>query len=244
MNCREVMQLPELADVMILRAGAEGLEHNIRWIYFADCLQCIRSEYHMEDYIHGGEFVVLTNPELTGDSVALRELVDRMRTFDIAAVGINEGQISQEMAEYCNRYSLPLFELPEKYALVDFSQIICQQLVLEQQRQMSSKGDLYNLISKVSDENALEEFVEAHIGNLMRADQVRDSSLCDTLRQYLEHNANAKETAEAMFLHRNTLNYRLAKIKEIQGVDLDKLEDLVDLRLAFAIAEYQSNIKL
>ncbi len=237
------MKLPQLAEVLILRAGEAGLDHNIRWIYFADCLQCVKSEYHMEDYIHGSEFVVLTNPELTEDAVALRALVDKMRVFDIAALGINEGQISQSMIDYCNRQALPLFELPEKYALVDLSQIVCQQLVLEEQRHIVDKGDLNNLISKITDDQALDDFVEAHLGTLLKADQLRDSSLCVTLRQYLKHNCNAKETAEAMFLHRNTLNYRLGKIKEILGQDLDDLETCLNLRLSFTILDLQGRNK-
>ena len=41
MNCHEMMQMPELQGVMNLRAGEKGLDNSIRWIYFADCLQCI-----------------------------------------------------------------------------------------------------------------------------------------------------------------------------------------------------------
>ena len=31
-----------------LKAGENGLEQSVRWIYFADCLQCIKSEYRIE----------------------------------------------------------------------------------------------------------------------------------------------------------------------------------------------------
>jgi hypothetical protein len=58
--------------------------HPIRWIYFADCLQCVKSEYRMESYIHGSEFVVLTNRDLTDDSLKLKELIAKMQEYDIA----------------------------------------------------------------------------------------------------------------------------------------------------------------
>lgn len=241
MNCREMMKLSELENVLILRAGENGLDKKIRWIYFADCLQCVKSQYRMEDYIRGGEFVVLTNPNLTADTKTLVKLVEKMLAFNIAALGINEGQISQDMVDFCNKENLPLFELPEKFALVDLSQIVCQQLVLEEQRNIKDNSGLFTLISKITDDNVMDDFVEANIGKLISADKVRDSSLCDTLKQYLNHNCNAKETAEAMFLHRNTLNYRLSKIKEILEVDLDKLDVCVNLKLAFTILEYQDN---
>lgn len=103
MNCHEMMQMPELLGVMNLRAGKKGLDKSIRWIYFADCLQCIRSEFRMDDYIHGAEFVVLTNPSVTEDSEKLLDLVQNMIRQGISALGINEGQISDELIKYCEK---------------------------------------------------------------------------------------------------------------------------------------------
>ena len=45
MNCKDMMQIPELTEVLKLKAGKNGLEQSVRWIYFADCLQCVKSEY-------------------------------------------------------------------------------------------------------------------------------------------------------------------------------------------------------
>lgn len=132
MNCKDMMRIPELENVLKLKAGERGLEHLVRWIYFADCLQCIKSEYKMENYIHGGEFVILTNRSVTDDSEKLMAMIGQMYEHGIAALGINEGQISDKLTEYCEEKSLPLFELPEKYPLIDFSQIMCRRLVLEE----------------------------------------------------------------------------------------------------------------
>ena len=53
MNCKDMMQIPELTEVLKLKAGKNGLQQSVRWIYFADCLQCVKSEYKIENYIHG-----------------------------------------------------------------------------------------------------------------------------------------------------------------------------------------------
>ena len=132
MNCKDMMQIPELTEVLKLKAGKNGLEQSVRWIYFADCLQCVKSEYKIENYIHGDEFVVLTNPSVTDDSRKLMEMIRQMYGHGITALGINEGQISEELMQYCEEKALPLFELPEKYPLIDLSQIICRRLVLEE----------------------------------------------------------------------------------------------------------------
>ena len=43
-----MMQIPELTEVLKLKAGENGLEQSVRWGYFADCLQCVKSEYRIE----------------------------------------------------------------------------------------------------------------------------------------------------------------------------------------------------
>ena len=57
-------------------------------------------------------------------------------------------------------------------------------------------------------------------------------SLLETLFSYLEMNGNVSQTAEKLFIHRNTLQYRFRKIKEITGFDIYHIDDLVQLRLA------------
>ena len=132
MNCEDMINIPELKNVLNLKAGFDGIKNTIRWIYFADCLQCVKNEYRVEDYIHGGEFVVLTNRDVTENKERIMGLITDMVKHGIAALGINEGQILPELASYCDKENLPLFELPEKFPLVDLSQILCKRLVLEE----------------------------------------------------------------------------------------------------------------
>ncbi len=47
------------------------------------------------------------------------------------------------------------------------------------------------------------------------------TKLLDTLEAFLAHGGNVSETAAALYLHRNTLSYRLRRISEIAGLDLD-----------------------
>ena len=353
----------------------------------------------LNNYIHGGEFVVLTNPSVTDDSRKLLELIRQMYEHGITALGINEGQISGELMRYCEEKKLPLFELSEKYPLIDLSQIICRKLVLEEndrnaaeqlfssildaehlsreqvmaqarylnidlegsffvaeiaftskkaesgwededflaagrnvkrmiraefssfikqdililpqagsilalipdreetescieeffsrivdraQREYGMdlrigvgnskayldevkksrneasaalraaevsglKGQIffyrdqgiYTLISHVDDSRILDAYVDEKIGKLLQADELNDGNLHETLENYLNCSCNAKKTAEEMFLHRNTLNYRLKKIREILGCDLENLDTCLELKLAFLIWRYR-----
>jgi sugar diacid utilization regulator len=66
----------------------------------------------------------------------------------------------------------------------------------------------------------LRAFVEATLGPLIRYDAGSPAPVMPTLRVFVEHGGRLRETAAAMYVHRNTLAYRLEKVEEILGVDL------------------------
>ena len=105
MNCKDMMQIPELTEVLKLKAGENGLQKSVRWIYFADCLQCVKSEYRIENYIHGGEFVVLTNPSVTDDSRKLvLEEKDRNAAEQLFSSILDAEHLSRERVMAQARY--------------------------------------------------------------------------------------------------------------------------------------------
>ena len=58
------------------------------------------------------------------------------------------------------------------------------------------------------------------------------TSLIETMDCYFANNGNVAETAQALFLHRNTLQYRFNQIKELTGFDIRRIDDMILLRLA------------
>lgn len=63
--------------------------------------------------------------------------------------------------------------------------------------------------------------------------------LLETLDCYVRCNCSAKKAAEPLFLHVNTLHYRLKKIEAILGRDLSQAEDLFDVMLALKLHWFQ-----
>ncbi len=61
------------------------------------------------------------------------------------------------------------------------------------------------------------------------------------METYLEHNCNANAAAEALFIHRNTMRYRMDKIKRILDDDISDMSVSLELKLAFAIKRYRDN---
>ena len=56
-----------------------------------------------------------------------------------------------------------------------------------------------------------------------------------TIERFLENNLNISETARQMYIHRNTLVYRLERVQKMTGLDVRRFEDAMKLRLALMI---------
>lgn len=404
MNCEDLMNLKQIKSGLKLIAGEKGLYHNIRWIYFADCIQCLDDNYDVGELIYGEELVVITNFSLTENDAKVMELIDNMKGKNIAAFVINEGQISDTIKAYCDQISLPLFELSLDFHLIDFSQIICRILVQEEnymnskehllasilysenidrnqilgqanylevslsgaqrvavfrivddeanriketekeQEWMESRNriigviqrsfkeynfsnllmysqmdtvtvifpseahssnelvtifesiitkvkklygiclkvgigtayeyidefrlsyqeakktlslskvwsktkdiffyedmGIYSLLMQITNGKFMDDYVENKLGKLIEADMLQEGNLCDTLEAYLENGCNANATAEYLYIHRNTMRYRMDKIRNILDDDINDLDSALELKLAFAIKKYRKN---
>ena len=75
------------------------------------------------------------------------------------------------------------------------------------------------LLSQLSRSKDLAPFQDL-VEPLVRYDRERGSDLVRTLRVYFACGANASEAADKLFLHRNSMIYRLARIEKLTGADL------------------------
>ena len=71
-----------------------------------------------------------------------------------------------------------------------------------------------------------------------------DASLYKTLESYaIDYNMNVAKTSESLFLHRNSVQYRLNKIKELIGNDKFEFPAINQLMIAMAIKRIRMNDK-
>ncbi len=64
-----------------------------------------------------------------------------------------------------------------------------------------------------------------------------DENLTKTLRAYFDANLNLTQAAKSLHVHRNTLIYRLGKIKDLVGLDPETFEDAVQLKMALTLLD-------
>jgi len=92
---------------------------------------------------------------------------------------------------------------------------------------------LTGLLAAVTDER-LVDYSRRHLGPLVEHDAARKGSLVATLRAYLE-TGEQQEAAQRLRVHPNTLRYRLDRIREISGVDLEDPEVRLNLAVALRV---------
>lgn len=88
-------------------------------------------------------------------------------------------------------------------------------------------GDL--VVSMSDDTKALA--VSRALGELVRGRQ--NENLLETLTALFQNNMNLQKTADALFIHRGTLRYRIQRISEVTGYDPRDVDGLTALRLAY-----------
>ena len=67
-----------------------------------------------------------------------------------------------------------------------------------------------------------------------------DEETLTTINKFFENNLNVSETARKLFVHRNTLVYRLEKIKKLTGLDLREFDDAITFKVALMVKKYLS----
>jgi carbohydrate diacid regulator len=92
----------------------------------------------------------------------------------------------------------------------------------------------YLLIDSLPDE-AIEEFMKKYMQIKQNLNALLDPALKETLLKFFECDLNVSRTAREMYIHRNTLIYRLDKIYSLTGRDPRIFSDAVDLKIGLLI---------
>ena len=65
-----------------------------------------------------------------------------------------------------------------------------------------------------------------------------DQETLFTIQSFFENNLNVSETSRQLYIHRNTLVYRLDKLQKSTGLDLRVFEDAITFKIALMVVKY------
>lgn len=102
---------------------------------------------------------------------------------------------------------------------------------------------IYRMLLQFAESRNPNEFFCEALERLLDYDQQADKELVKTLRAFLECNGNLTETSDRLFIHRNTLKYRLERIRDITQIDLDDSENRLMLHLGLKMNQIVATLK-
>lgn len=91
----------------------------------------------------------------------------------------------------------------------------------------------------------LRKFTKDYLAKLIEYDKGNSTDWLDTLGIYLEEGGSIKKASERLFIHPNTMSYRIKRIREILDIDLQDKDVQLNLSAAYKICKYilQGEIK-
>lgn len=91
------------------------------------------------------------------------------------------------------------------------------------------------MLRHFSEKEDISRFIHPAVLRLRQYDDEFNTKLLTTVQEYTEQSGSIKKTAETLFMHRNSVIYRLRKAEEICGLSLDDPDTQFALRVSFCI---------
>lgn len=91
---------------------------------------------------------------------------------------------------------------------------------------------VYRILSRISDFDELERFRDEKLGPLLAYDRRNGTNLLNTLNAIIEASGNLRQASEDLFIHYNTLRYRLERIEQLSGIKVDSWRVMIEVALA------------
>jgi purine catabolism regulator len=181
-------------------------------------------------HIYGNQYIVvfqaLKSPEDMESANQLgRRLLEQVATEfpGVAVLGGVSGP-ARSLTDWPAAYqeALQAMQLGQRLKLVN--QIV----------EFNSLG-IYKLLYDLEEDPAVRRFTDEIIGPLVRYDEENRGSLVKTVEAYFAHHGNISQTAESLFVHRNTLLYRMERIQELTHLELEQSNMRLALHLALKL---------
>ena len=128
-----------------------------------------------------------------------------------------------------------LADWPDAYHQALQAMQLGQRLKLTNQLVEFTSLGIYRLLYGLENQPDVRQFAEGILRPLAEYDQQNRGSLVKTVEAYFNHHGNISQTAESLFVHRNTLLYRMERIQELTNLQLDQANQRLALHLALKL---------
>lgn len=105
-------------------------------------------------------------------------------------------------------------------------------------------GDLgiYRIVPFLYEQYKQRHYKNEALTKLKKHDEQHGTDFLHTLRAYIQHDCNMKQTAESLYIHPNTLHYRLKRMQAIANLPLHDFEQRMMLYLDLLLYKYKEDV--
>ena len=176
---------------------------------------------------YGGQFLCVFQALKEPDSLEAAHELTRRLTEQVSVEFPNANLIGGMSGP-----AITLEDWPRVYREALQAMDVGERLQLGRQIVEFNSLGVYQLLCELENIPVVEHFSTQIIAPLATYDEEHRGSLVQTLEAYFNHHGNISRTAESLFVHRNTLLYRMDRIQELTGQDLNN----ANMRLALHLS--------
>ena len=115
-----------------------------------------------------------------------------------------------------------------------------ERLTIENNYVLTKDYMFFDLLMATSGKRRLQDYISYKVRLLIDYDEKHGTKHVETLRQLFKNTCNIKQAAERMFIHRNTLLYRVKRMEEISGIDFSNDEEVFYAEMSLKVLDFLS----
>ena len=168
-------------------------------------------------------------PATTGEDLdkIARNIEDTLKNELFIKTVIGIGTIAEHLRELADSYK-------EAQTAIDVGKVFDTEKSIINYENLGIGRLIYQLPTTLCEIFLSEVFKKNSIDSL-------DQETLFTINKFFENNLNVSETSRKLFVHRNTLVYRLEKIKKLTGLDLRQFDHAIVFKVALMVRKYLSS---
>jgi sugar diacid utilization regulator len=203
----------------------------------ADVIQHVAEARRLEPVLdlRGRDAVLLIRAE--GESASLREAIGAF----LGAAGAALGGV--RLAGGLGRVCHALGDYAESYREAELALEVARASPEGPRLRTYEDLGFYGLIARAVAPATLDALAQRVLEPLVRSDARTGAQYLRTLAAFLQSDRRLKPAAAALHVHVNTLRYRLARIEQLLGVDLEDVEARFQLEFAVKLLEVRARVR-
>ena len=155
------------------------------------------------------------------------DMEDKLKSELYVKTVIGIGTVAEHLRELSDAYK-------EAQTAIDVGKVFDTEKSIINYENLGIGRLIYQLPTTLCDIFLTEVFKKNTIDTL-------DQETLFTINKFFENNLNVSETSRKLFVHRNTLVYRLEKIKKLTGLDLRQFDHAIVFKVALMVRKYLSS---